>query len=268
MPFLHKKIQLLSVAAFGMLLLAMAVVSVRLSMETMFAVSALMFLTCALSAAHLFGPRNAMKMIPLAVAIGLFAEYMGTHYGWFFGEYTFTDALGPRLFDVPVVIPLMWFNITYLSLVLGNIVLFRAPLAPSGLFHQFSSAFFCAMLVTAYDLGTDPYMVFVAKAWIMKKTDGAWFGETLQGFVGWLMISFLIALIFNAMARTRAPRTMPTFERKHALIPILIYTNLMLFQMMYGQPLETRTIAFFAMGIPLMAALFSFKSWGGNREGN
>lgn len=37
-----------------------------------------------------------------------------------------------------------------------------------------------AMLVTAYDLGADPYMVFVLKAWIMTKTDGGWFGETLQ----------------------------------------------------------------------------------------
>jgi uncharacterized membrane protein len=54
-----------------------------------------------------------------------------------------------------------------------------------------------AMLVTAYDLGADPYMVFVLKAWIMTKQDGAWFGETVQGFVGWTVVGFCIVMAFR-----------------------------------------------------------------------
>lgn len=39
-----------------------------------------------------------------------------------------------------------------------------------------------AMIVTAFDLGADPYFVYTLKAWIMAKTGYAWFGETVQGF--------------------------------------------------------------------------------------
>ena len=39
----------------------------------------------------------------IAVSFGWFAEQMGSSGGWFFGQYTYTDVLGPRLGDVPLV---------------------------------------------------------------------------------------------------------------------------------------------------------------------
>jgi putative membrane protein len=267
MTFLTSRISLLSFTVFALLLGAMGIAGIHLSMETMFAVSILMFATCSLSAMHLHGVRTAFKMIPLAVGIGFFAEYTGEHYGWFFGEYTFTDALGPRLAGVPVVIPLMWFNLTYMCSVLGNVVLHRSPLAPPGLGNALVSALFCATLVTAYDLGADPYMVYVAKAWIMAKTDGAWFGETALAFAGWTVISFAIACMFLLLQRSRREARPAPFEKKHALIPMLVYMNLMAFLVLYGHPLETRTISAYAMGIPLMAALFAYRSWSWNPAG-
>lgn len=264
MTFIATKISLLSFSAFALLLGAMGIVSLHLSMETMFAVSILMFITCALSAMHLHGVRTALRMMALAVGIGFFAEYMGENFGWFFGDYDFTAALGPRVIGVPVVIPLMWFNLVHMCSVLGNVVLFRGPVAPGGLLAQLKSALFCAMLVTAYDLGADPYMVYVAKAWIMVKTDGAWFGETVQGFVGWTIISFTISMGFQSLQRGAAAARPAPFEKKHALIPMLIYMNLMAFQVLYGYPVETRTIAVYAMGIPLLAALLAYRSWSWN----
>jgi uncharacterized membrane protein len=263
MTFIKTKISLLSFTAFALLLGAMGIAGLHLSMEAMFAVSTLMFITCSLSAMHLHGVRTALRMIPLAVGIGFFAEYMGENYGWFFGDYDFTGALGPRVAGVPVVIPLMWFNITYMCSVLGNVVLYRDPVAPRGLFNALKSALFCAMLVTAYDLGADPYMVYVAKAWVMIKADGAWFGETVQGFVGWTVVSFAIAMLFQLLQRGAETRPAP-FEKKHALVPMLIYMNLMAFQVLYGHPLETRTIAVYAMGTPLLAALLAYRSWSWN----
>lgn len=264
MTFLTTKISQLSFTAFALLLGAMGIVSLHLSMESMFAVSILMFITCSLSAMHLHGVRTALRMMVLAVGIGFFAEYMGENHGWFFGDYDFTGALGPRVIGVPVVIPLMWFNLVHMCSVLGNVVLFRGPVAPGGLQNQLKSALFCAMLVTAYDLGADPYMVYVAKAWIMVKTDGAWFGETVQGFVGWTIISFTISIGFQWLQRGAAAVRPAPFEKKHALIPMLIYMNLMAFQVLYGYPVETRTIAVYAMGIPLLAALLAYRSWSWN----
>jgi uncharacterized membrane protein len=187
---------------------------------------------------------------------------MGENHGWFFGDYDFTDALGLRWFGVPVVIPLMWFNLTYISFVLANVLLFRSPLNASTQVRGYVlPTFLSAALVTAYDLAADPYMVFVIKAWKMEKTDGWWFGETLQGFVGWFVVSFVIVFVFNVLTRHRRPQPCAPFKKINALIPISIYMNWMIFQVLFGYPMETRTISLFAMGIPLVIALFSINTW-------
>jgi len=263
MSFSKNRFTLLTFGAFALLLCAMGAAALHLSVETMFLVSVLMFATFVSSAVHLYGVRTGLRLVVVAVGIGFFAEYMGENYGWFFGDYDFTDGLGLRLLGVPVVIPLMWFNLVHICLVLGNIILFRTPVAPTrGIGTIIASSMFCGMLVTAYDLGADPYMAFVAKAWIMTKTDGYWFGETLQGFVGWMTISTLIAVLFNLLTRSAArPAGTEPFKKVHALVPILIYADLMAFLMMHGEPVETRTIVLFAMGIPLLAALLTYQDW-------
>jgi putative membrane protein len=262
MPASRNAFRIASFLLFILLFAAIGLATVNLNTATMAAVTVAMFCTCAASAMHLFGVRTALAMAPLAVAIGFFAEYTGAHYGWFFGDYQFTDALGLRLAGVPVVIPMMWFGLTYVCMVLANLILFRSPLAPSGLGNALASSFLCALLVTAYDLGMDPYMVFVVKAWIMTKTDGWWFGETLQGFVGWMTIAFVIAMLFNWLTSVQRSSTPPaTFRKLDALLPVLMYANQVGFQVMYGHPVETRTVAFFAMGIPLAIALLSVKTW-------
>ncbi|MFZ3228855.1 MAG: carotenoid biosynthesis protein [Pseudobdellovibrio sp.] len=256
---------ILSYFLFLSLLVAMGVSSLNITTETLFIVSVVMFMTCSVSATHLFGLKTASKFIALALAIGFFAEYMGETYGWFFGEYTFTDALGLRLLGVPVVIPLMWFNLSYICYVLGNIILNRTPINPSNRISKIIvSAFFSSILVAAYDLAADPYMVFVIKAWVMKKTDGWWFGETIQGFFGWTFIAFIINLSFSLIVRTKQRNPPENFKKIHALIPIWIFFCWMVFQMMYGSPIETRIVSFFAMGIPLMVALFSWDNWSWN----
>ena len=203
----------------------------------------------------------------ISLVYGFFAEYMGENYGWFFGDYDFTDNLGLRIIGVPVVIPLMWFGLTYISYVLGNIMLRRAPReTSSSIGEMIVLSFFGAILVTAYDLAADPYMVHVAKAWVMAKTDGWWFGETLQGFFGWWFVSFMMLLTFRFVNRKAPKKTMAPFKKVHALIPLSIYLLWMIFQMMYGYPVETRTISFFAMGIPLMVAFFTWNSWQWNES--
>jgi hypothetical protein len=88
-----------------------------------------------------------------------------------------------------LVIPLMWFALTYIGYVIANLIIWRAPVDGSPrILDVVLMSLLAAMLVTAYDLGADPYMVFVLKAWIMTKKDGAWFGETVQGFVGWMVV--------------------------------------------------------------------------------
>lgn len=228
----------------------------------MFVVSAIMFFTCWASAAHLFGFKESSVFILISLIVGFIAEFVGTRTGWVFGGYYFTDVLTPQILGIPIVIPFMWFNLVYIAYVMANLMIWRNPVDSStSLWNHIQMSFFVAMLVTAYDLAADPYMVYVVKAWIMTETDGWWFGQTIHGFFGWLGVSFLITLIFRLFLASKKPKVPQTFSVWHALIPVFIYACWMLFQMMYGYPMETRTISAFAMGIPILCVLIGAQNW-------
>lgn len=224
--------------------------------------SVVMFSFCWVSAIHLLGARSALHFILIAVTVGWLAEQLGSSYGWFFGDYTYTDVLGPTIGDVPVVIPLMWFALCYIAYVIANLMVWQTPSdGATPLAQTVAMSLLAAMIVTAFDLGADPYMVYKLKAWIMAKTDGWWFGETVQGFFGWVFVSFVIVFSFRLSLRGQPPRATLAGARGHALVPLIIYAGNMLFQVIDGYPVETRTVAVFAMGIPLLAALLGWERW-------
>lgn len=239
-----------TVHSYPLLSLALVVASL--------AMSGVSFWSCA----TLQGRRAAWTFLAIAASLGWFAEQMGSSRGWFFGDhYTYTDVLGPRLGDVPIVIPLMWFGLAHIGLLMASLVLWRRPVPPvlswrAGLL----AGLLAAMVVTAFDLGADPYFVYQLKAWIMSKKDGGWFGETIRGFEGWMLVSFTIVASFLGAAK---PRLVVTDAAAHraALLPILVYAGLMVFQIAVSQPVALRVIAFFAMGIPALIAWVAWSQW-------
>lgn len=226
-------------------------------------VSTLMMTTFSwISATHLLGAIPAAKLAAIAVVFGLFAEITGTQYGWFFGEYTFTEVLGPKIWGVPIVIPMMWFALAYIGYVMANLIFWQTPAHKASTLGQaVLTAIMAALLVTAFDLGADPYFVYGIEAWIMHKKDGAWFGETVQGFFGWMAVTFIIVIVFQAWNRKCQPQPQSANAKFLAMLPLLNYGSFMVFQMVLGTPVETRTIAFFAMGIPLLVATVQWSRW-------
>ncbi len=221
-----------------------------------------MFAACMGSARKLIGWPAACGFAALALPLGWLAEQMGASHGWFFGRYHYTNVLGPKLGDVPLAIPLMWFAFIWLGLVMANLLLWRTPIPePLDWPKRVLTAFLGAMIVTAFDLGADPYFVYVIHAWIMQKTDGGWFGETLQGFVGWMVVSFTILLLVQVLVRPRLSDKPAPQLRKAALVPVGIYAAGLIFQLLFGSPIEVRAIAFFAMGIPLLISLAAWWPW-------
>jgi uncharacterized membrane protein len=252
----------LSLFAFIALMISMGVSSLNITTTSMIVVSFVMLCSCYLSAAHLLGLKKATLFFIISMIIGFIAEVVGTKTGWVFGGYYFTDVLTPQILGVPIVIPIMWFNLIYICYVIANLIIWRAPLDYSkSKLNHFLMAFLVAMLVTAYDLAADPYMVYVVKAWIMTETDGWWFGQTLHGFVGWIAVSFLITILFRVLTTKSLDSIPSTFTKWHALIPVSIFACWMIFQMLYGFPVETRTISAFAMGTPLLITFIGMQNW-------
>ena len=129
------------------------------------AASVAMFAVSLWAGVVLLGRARAIGFALLALATGWFAEQMGSSRGWFFGHYTYTEVLGVTLGDVPMVIPMMWFALTLLGYVMASLILWRQPvLAAPTLLTGALTAWLAAMIVTAFDLGADPYFVFVLEA--------------------------------------------------------------------------------------------------------
>jgi putative membrane protein len=243
-------------------LIALAVQSHNPTTVALVVSSVLMFGCSLASAVHLLGVKPALRFVAISLPIGWFAEQMGASHGWFFGDYDYTTVLGPQLGDVPVVIPLMWFSLAYMGYVIANLIVWRRPVDGSA---RWSDAvvlsFLAAMIITAFDLGADPYFVFQLKAWVMVVKDGWWFGETIQGFFGWMFVSFVIVFLFRLTIRGTTPPPWGRATRRHALVPVVLYAGFMVFQMAVSEPMELRTIAFFAMGMPILCALAGLQHW-------
>lgn len=255
----------LPMASFVLLAGFLVVTVLRIGSDTttqMVLSSLAMFAFSWVSATHLLGARAALKFIAIALAIGWFAEQMGASRGWFFGVYTYTDVLGPKLGVVPVVIPLMWFALVYAGFVIANLIVWRAPVAtPAGRIDTVLLCLLGAMIVAAYDLGAKTYMVDVAKAWTVGMTDGWYFGKTLEGFFGWAGTSFVILLIVQWAIRGAPTVPSAHVNRWHALLPVGVYAGSMAFTICNGSPVETRSIVVFAMGIPVLAAFTAWRQW-------
>lgn len=250
---------------FALLALAGAILLMRGLGETtglLVAGSVAMFACCLGSAVHVLGARAALRFVLIAVVLGWIAEELGARFGWFFGSYTYTEVLGPRLGSVPFVIPLMWFALTYIGYVTANLIVWQTPSdGASSLGQNLVQSLLAAMIVTAYDLGADPYMVFKLKAWVMTKLDGGWFGETLQGFAGWMLVSFVIVFLVRLGLERSPPAPAAPIAARDVAVPLAIYAGNLLFQALLGVPVETRAIAIFAMGIPLLAAVCGWSRW-------
>ena len=234
------------------------------------ACSLLMAATCFASAVTVLGAGPALRLAVIAICAGWFAEQMGASYGWFFGDYDYTDVLGPQLGQVPLVIPLMWFALSYTGYVMANLIVWQTPVdAAAGTGRTLAMAFLAALIVTAYDLGVDPYMDYKLGTWVMDKKDGWWFGETLQGFAGWMLVAFVIVSAFR-LSSTRAMRAAAANAGarpalRHVAVPLLLYGGLMVYEVTQGVPVETRAIALFVMGIPLFCAACGLARWHGER---
>ena len=76
-----------------------------------------------------------------------------------------------------------------------------------------------------------------------------------------VFVAFVIIFGFRLSVRHRALQPGGRFLPRHAMVPLAIYASGMVFQMVLGNPVEIRSIAPFAMGIPLLCALAGLQRW-------
>lgn len=160
------------------------------------------------SIAHAAGTRGAawaLRYAVLAMSIGWGAEALGTTTGWPFGQYAYTETLGPKLGPVPLVIPLAWTMMAY-PVLLASRAVSRRPAV---------QVVYAAALLTSWDLFLDPQMVAEGH-WVWADPVPALPGIPgipAQNFAGW----FLVGLVLFGASRLLLPDDPPGSHRDDRL---------------------------------------------------
>ncbi len=135
--------------------------------------------------------------------IGFGSEILGIHTGLIYGDYVYGPTLGPKLWEVPLVIGLNWFLLAYLS----------GSLFEKNIKNDYVAAIAAASVMTALDFIMEP--VAVAMDMWYWKFDLIPFSN----YAGWFIISFLIQLIYRKT----------NFIKANPLAPVLLVCMILFF---------------------------------------
>jgi uncharacterized membrane protein len=156
--------------------------------------------------------------------IGYAAEVIGTSSGVPFGKYRYTDFLGEKVLGVPIVVPLVWFVIAYItfSITFGShgsrLTLKRGVILCA--LASFGSV--------AWDLLIDPmFTSYGYWIWDMSSSVPFLSGIPVSNFVGWFVLVFLMIFAFFIQTRKRNVAT-SGFKERNTSDSRLVYAMLIL----------------------------------------
>ncbi len=208
-------------------------------------------------AAYTLGGRRALIFFAIGAAISWLLEEIGVATGAIYGAYHYTDALGPKLGYVPLLIPIAWFMMIYPSHVIANLIGTGKPAGVGGGVVRIAwLSALGAMTMTAWDMLIDPGMSSPPEQAFVWERGGAYFGVPLQNFLGWLLTAFLIYLAYRLVERKIGIKPMAPVTTSVAALPLVAYGIFMFNGLIPGVAANEalRIIALFVMGFPLLAA--------------
>jgi uncharacterized membrane protein len=148
------------------------------------------------------GVRLTLAFFAITTVTSWIFEEVGVVTGLVYGPYHYTATLGPWLGSVPVLIPLAWFMLVYPSYVVANLIGHGWPVGtPGGRGHLVRLALIGALVMTAWDLVVDPILSGpTVVAWVWEG-GGPYYGVPLQNFLGWIVTTFTVYLLYRSVER-------------------------------------------------------------------
>ena len=119
----------------------------------------------------------------LAFAVGIALELIGVHTGMLFGNYTYGNNLGTKIWGVPIVIGLNWGIVAVAATSVSAAINIRTTLKP----------LISAVIMTTIDMLIEP---------IAHKTD-FWYWENniipIYNFICWFVVGVFLQYIFHLL---------------------------------------------------------------------
>ena len=148
--------------------------------------------------------KNQIFSLLLIFLVGMLSEFIGVNYGLIFGEYTYGNNLGFKLFGVPLLIGLNWVILTVICANIASILI------------KNNSILLMIILGTTLMLIMDFVMEPIAPKldlWKFKNSV-----VPTSNYIGWLIISILTQTIYNIQ-----------FKDKEFKISLNLYTAIFIF---------------------------------------
>jgi putative membrane protein len=152
--------------------------------------------------ARSYGSRGILVFTTLSLGIGTLFEIVSLRTGFPFGHYRFTDLMGPKLFDLPILLVLAYVGMGYLSWVLGLTILGyqNEPLVGRKIVLTPLTASF---VMTVWDLSMDLVWADIDHAWVWRD-GGSYYGVPISNFFGWFLTVYIVSQLFALYVRKRA----------------------------------------------------------------
>jgi putative membrane protein len=207
----------------------------------------------------IMGWQRGFALYGIALVVGFIFEFVGEKTGLIFGAYYYTDMLGPKILDtVPVIIPLAYFMVVWPCYLMANLLIRGKPVT---VFEHIGwlllASFLGALIMTAWDLVLDPLLSGEVGGWVWVD-GGPYFGVPFQNFFGWVLTTFTISAIYRLVENRLPLKPLGTVTYLIVSLPIIGYAILGLGALFTGDPLATRVISPFAMGVAVIASLLRF----------
>src|SRR6266704_4185882 len=163
-----------------------------------------------------------LAFIVICLVVSNLLENTSILTGFPFGHYHYTDALGPKLFLVPVLIGPAYFANGYFAWVIGNLLVGELRRGFSALLTV-AVPFIAAFVMVIWDLTFDPRASTIQHQWIWEQ-GGGYFGVPLTNYLGWFFTVYLFLQLFALFVRFRPGGvTVTKFPRSHFAQALLMY---------------------------------------------
>jgi putative membrane protein len=139
---------------------------------------------------------------------GFAAEWAGIHKHWFFGEYTYGKTLGFKVLDVPLIVGVNWFLLTYSASVL---------MQRSRLKSMFLRIIIGSLILVLLDLLIEPVAV--------RLDYWQWAGDAvlLKNYLSWFLASVVMLSIYELFR----------FKYQSVVAPVFLLIQFIFFGILY-----------------------------------
>jgi putative membrane protein len=151
--------------------------------------------------------KGILVFVGLCILVGNFSENLSVETGFPFGHYVFNDLMGPKMWNVPILLGLAYIGMAYVSWTLARLIV-GDPYATVSGSRIVTLPLVASCIMVAWDVAQDPVWGTVLHAWTWRD-GGPWFGVPVSNYFGWFANVFVIYLLFALFLKRRPELGVP-----------------------------------------------------------